>query len=189
MNTLEKLINAHSALKVYSIKEGSNIHTELSAYAAGLELLGAELEKMQDEAFYITASNYGLSMAEKLWGRVRDDLSIEKRREMILSRCSFGYEDFTLEGMKKVLKFLGINGQIQEYPKLHRVTVIITDKNLTQGQKNWITSQMQALFPAHLEADAVFADFCWDDIEAKNMTFDSMDSSGMLWSQIDVYTA
>lgn len=189
MNMLEKLINAHSALKIYNIKEGSNIYAELSAYSVGLELLNNELEEIEKEAFISTAETYGLSLAEKLWGRQRDDLSLEKRREMILKRSSFGYDDFTLEGIEKLLGFLGIDGEIQEYPQLHRITVTITDENLTDGQKNWILSQMLALFPAHLEADAVFAGFCWEDIESNNLTFDSMENCNMTWSQIDIYTA
>ncbi len=187
MSVLENLIRAHKPIGIYSITEDSNLSFELGAYGAGLELLQDELKEIEREAFFATAESYGLSMWEKLWGAQRSDLSVERRREMLLARSAFGYEDFTPEGMNKVLRFLGVEGTIKEYPHVYRVTVEIDSKNLTSGQRNWIWSQLQAVFPAHIEADAVFAGFDWNTAESRNLTFDSMEQKGMPWSSIDIY--
>ncbi|MBQ4569587.1 MAG: DUF2313 domain-containing protein [Ruminococcus sp.] len=189
MSVLEKLIRAHTPLKIYSIKEGSNLSFELSAYAAGLELVQKELETLEREAFAGSAEGYGLSLWEKLWGAPRDDLSTAKRREMLLARLSFGYGDFTLEGMRKVLSFLGIEGEIREYPNVFRVTVEVSLENVPRGQRKWIVSQLGAVFPAHIEADAVFKGFDWNDSDSRSLTFDSMEGKAMPWSEIDIYVS
>ncbi len=189
MNVHEKLIRAHTPLGIYSIKEGSNLNFELQAYGAGFELVQKELEMLEREAFAGTADGYGLALWEKLWGAERDDLSIAKRREMLLARLSFGYGDFTLEGMIKVLRFLGIEGNIKEYPHVFRVTVEVNSENLTRGTRNWIVSQLGAVFPAHIEADAVFKGFDWNKSDSRSLTFDSMEGKAMPWSEIDIYVS
>ncbi len=187
MSVLEKLVRAHIPIGIYNISEDSNLYHELGAYAAGIELVQEDLEVLERETFAKTADSYGLSAWEKLWGAARSDLSISKRREMLLARLGFGYDDFTAEGMSKVLRFLGIEGTIKEYPNVFRATVDVDSKDLTQGIRNWIVSQLQAVFPAHIEADAVFPGFDWDMSDSRNLTFDSMEQRSMRWSEIDIY--
>ena len=142
---------------------------------------------MLTECFYATAESYGLENAERMWGRVRDDLSLQKRRQMLIDRSSFGYDDFTLQGIQKLMSFLGIDGIVYEYPMALRMVIDTKSKDYTQGQKNWIYAQLAALLPAHLEIDVLWGDFCFNDIENKNLTFDLMDAKGLIWSEIDVY--
>ncbi len=187
MSVLQKLVADHKALGIYSITEDSNINCELKAYAEGLEMLRETLQEMEKEAFFFTANTYGLSAAERLWGAQRGDLTTQKRREMLLTRSAFGYDDFTPEGAEKVLKFLGVEGVIREYPRVFRITVDVSSQKLTEGQRNWIVSQLYGVFPAHLEVDAVFDGFEWDALNERNISFDDMENKNMLWSEIDVY--
>lgn len=187
MSMLESLISKHSALHIYDITEDSNIHRELQAYAVGLELLTEELDTMLRECFFATAETYGLERAERLWGKVRDDLSLEKRRQMLITRSAFGYRDFTPDGIEKLLKFLGVDGTVYEYPYFNRITVDTNSAQLTQGQRNWIYSQLHSLLPAHLDIDILWGSFCFDDIDAKNLTFDRMDTAQLTWAEIDTY--
>lgn len=187
MNVLEALINKHRPLHIYNITEGSNVYYELSAYAEGLQILRDELDNMLRECFVVTAEDYGLEIPERLWGKVRDDLDVKKRREMLLARSSFGYDDFTPEGIRKLLAFLGIDGVVYEYPAIYRIVVDTKGRNLTQGTKNWIYAQLEALLPAHLDIDVLWGTFCFDDIDNKSLTFDYMDSVSMTWSEIDMY--
>ncbi len=187
MNVLESLIKNHLPLHIYNITEDSNIYCELSAYAEGLEVLRAELQTQLRECFFMTAESYGLENAERLWGNVRDDLPASRRRQMLITRSAFGYDDFTLQGMQKLLGFLGIEGVVYENPKAQRLVVDTKGTQLSQGQKNWIYSQLCSLLPCHLDIDVLWGDFCFDDIEAKNLTFDQMDSKSLTWSAIDIY--
>lgn len=187
MSTLNSMISKHAPLGAYSITEDSNIYRELEAYAEGLDTLVAELETMLRECFFVTAESYGLDRPERLWGACRQDLTVEKRREMLLTRSAFGYEDFTPKGIGKLLTLLGISGTVTEYPSVQRIVLDMSAETLTEGQQNWIISQLDALLPAHLEADIVVSGFCWDDGDTLGLTFDEMDGSQLSWDQIDVY--
>ena len=187
MNTLDSLLKKHEPLGIYNITDGSNIHCEFEAYAYGLDMLRDELDTLLLECFFATAESFGLDEREKLWGRVRDDLSIEKRRQMILLRSSFSLADFTLSGVQKIMSFLGRSAQVQEYPKVQRIVIDVSNEYFTEGQKKWIRSQIDALLPAHLETDIVWQGFSFDDSDSKKLTFDSMDEKNMPWSKIDTY--
>ena len=187
MIVLDSLIEKHRPLHIYNIEQGSNIFCELSAYAEGLQMLRDELDTMLRECFPATAEDYGLEIPERLWGKVRSDLETEKRRQMLIARSSFGYDDFTLSGIQKLLCFLGVEGVVYEYPLTNRIVVDTKGRNLTPGQKNWIRTQLESLLPAHLDIDVLWGTFCFDDIDDKNLTFDYMDSQSMTWSEIDEY--
>ncbi len=185
MSTFEKLAGVLAPLGVYEIKEESTIWSELKAYAVGLDMLREELLELESEAFIPTSESYGLSRRERLFAAVRDDLSVENRRNMLLTRSAFGQGDFTLDGIQKILEFLGIEGSIEEYPFANRVVVWVEDKGLTKGQRNFIISQLNLLFPAHLEIDGVFEGFSWADVKAGNLTFAQMENSQKTWNEID----
>ena len=187
MSTYEKIKKIYSSIGIYNITEESTISYELRAYSAGLDMLCDALSELERECFIPTAESFGLSKRELAFGAVRTDLTAEKRRDMLIKRSSFGAEDFTLKGMYKALGVLGVEGIITEYPGVNRVTVEIKNQGLTKGQRNWIVSQLQMLFPAHLEADAVFSGFSWGDIDNLEQTFSQMESSGKTWSEIDYY--
>lgn len=188
MNALNSLIKKHEPLGIYNITEGGNIHCELEAYAEGLDMLSNELDTLLTECFSATAESFGLEEREKLWGRVRDDLSTEKRRQMLLLRSSFSLADFTLNGAQKIVSFLGLDAQVQEYPRMQRLVIDVSKEGFTEGQKKWIRSQLDALFPAHLETDIVWQGFSFDDADSKNLTFDNIDEKSLPWSEIDTYT-
>ncbi len=189
MGALNSLLKKHEPLGIYSITEDSNIYCELAAYAEGLDMLSEELDTLLSECFCATAESFGLEERERLWGRVRNDLNTEKRRQMILLRSTYGLEDFTLKGVQKLVGFLGLDAQVQEYPKAQRLVLDATKEAFTTGQKNWFRAQLEALLPAHLEIDIVWQGFCFDNIDNNNLTFDRMDASNMPWSRIDIYTA
>lgn len=185
MSTFEKLLKVLSSAGVYEIKEGSNVYYELKAYSAGLDMLTDTLRELECEAFIPTSGSYGLSRRERLFGAVRDDLSAVKRRSMLIERNAFSEGDFTYEGAERILEILSIDGSVEEFPSLNRVVVWADNKGLTKGQRNFIVSQLNLLFPAHLEIDAVFEGFSWADSDKKNLTFEEMESTLRTWAQID----
>ena len=143
--------------------------------------------ELECEAFIPTSQSYGLERRERLFGAVRDDLDTAQRREMLLKRSAFGNADFTLEGIGRILDFLGIQGEIKEYPNVNRVVVEVQNEGLTKGQRNWIVSQLGALFPAHLEVDGVFEGFSWEQIDANGYDFAQMEATLRTWFEIDYY--
>lgn len=186
MDTFTSMVSKLSPLGIYNVTEDSNIYTELMAYKEGLDIIVSQLDTMLRECFFSTAESYGLSNAERLWGAVRDDLSVEQRREMLLARSAFSYDDFTPEGISELLKMLGISGEVTEYPATLRMVVDVSDGNYTEGQRLWIINQLRALLPAHLEVDAVFSGLEWEDIDSGALTFQQMERKSLTWDQIDL---
>lgn len=185
MKSLESMINKLLPLGVYNLSGGSINYAELSAFSAGLELLRQSLDELLKESFVITSETYGIENLEKLCGSVRDDLPIEKRREMLTQRLSLSTADFTPKGFEKMLRTLGVEGRIEEYPEAMRIVINLSDEELTEAQKEWVLYQAEALLPAHLDFDVVFSGFDWKVSDALGNTFGTIDSKGYCWKEID----
>ena len=186
MKALQSMISKLEPFGMYSITDKSNIYNELSALGVGVDMLNDELSEMLSECFFATAKSYGLEIMERMWGKVQDDKTVSKRREMLLARAAFGFDDFTLSGVTKVLEILGVTGIIREYPYVCRVTVEVDGSGFSLGKRQWIQSQLEALFPAHLVVDAVYSGFDWEKSDEKNLDFYSMERKGYTWKQIDL---
>ena len=186
MDKLIKLINYHSPIGLYNITEGSNIYRELSVYAEELERLEEEVYEVQRESFVSSAKTWGLSSLEQLFGSVRDELDTDFRRSMLTSRFSLQNKDFTPEALEKILQIAGISGKAEEYPRLFRLTVEVFG-SYSLAKRKWITSQLRALLPAHLEVDPIFEGFSFSDSDSLGKTFREMEAKAMTWAQIDIY--
>lgn len=186
MDVLERLLKVHRPIGIYNIKEGSNIYNELSVYGAELERLEEEFNDLLNESFVPTASDWGLSRTEQIFGAVRDDLDVNLRRSMILSRYSLGNRDFTPDSVEKILKTAGVNGKTEEYPAQFRLVVHIEGEHPSERRK-WITSQLLSLLPAHLEISPVFEGFSFGDSDSLGLSFREIDEKNMSWAQIDIY--
>lgn len=185
MKSLESMIKKLSPLKIYNLEEGTVVYAELAAFAVGLDVLRDTLDLLLKEAFIETAESFGLENLERLVGKVRDDLPISKRREMLNKRLSFGAGDFTLKGLEKLMKLMGVEGEVEEYPEVNRIVLKISGEDYTTAQREWIVSQAKALMPAHLESDVVFEGFNWGDSDLYSNTFSQIDSKSYTWEKID----
>lgn len=186
MTRTDSLIKALSSVGLYDLSEGTLVRCELEVYSEALEELRTELETMLRECFLSTAETYGLSRRERIWGKVRDDLPEDMRRQMLILRKSFGFDDFTPEGVGKVLGFLGVKGEIYEYPSLSRMVVDLRNESFTQGERSFILSQIKAVLPAHLEIDTVFSGLTWETCDNKALSFSQIEGKNYTWAQIDL---
>lgn len=185
MKSLESMINKLSPLKLYNLNKGSINYAELGAFAVGLDLLRDALDELLRESFIATSQTYGIETAEKAVGKVRDDLTLSKRREMLTERLSLNTADFTPKGFKKMLRLMGVEGEIQEYPEDLRIVVDLSNEQLSASQKEWVLYQAAALLPAHLDFDVVFSGFNWERSDSINSTFAIIDAKGYAWNEID----
>lgn len=185
MTSLESMKRKLEATRLYSISVHSNVYKELCAYSAGLDILRQELDTMEREMLVSTAESYGLERPERLWGAVRDDMPIEKRREMIVTRNIFNLGDFTPQGIGKILRFLGINGTVEEHPDQMRMVADLSQNDYTKGQRAFIVNQIRELFPAHLDIDIVFRGLSWSYIDSMASTFSVLENRGLTWTEID----
>lgn len=185
--TLDSMIKKLTPLEVYDLSKSSIVYAELAAFSVGLDVQRNILSELLKEGFIATAESFGIEAEEKLSGVVRDDLSLDKRREMLIERRSLSVNDFTLQGLEKILSFMGVEGEILEYPQMQRICLDLRGKDYEDAQREWIVSQAQELLPAHLEQDVVFSGFSWADSDDNGSTFEYMDGKGYTWLYIDSF--
>ncbi len=185
MRSLTSMIEKLSPLGVYKLSEDSVVYAELVAFAVGLEMLRDTLDTLLKESFISTAEDFGIENHERLVGNVRSDLPLGKRREMLTERLSLASCDFTPKGFEKMLRLMGVEGSIEEYPANQRIVINLSEGEYTEAQREWIVSQAKVLLPAHLEWDVVFAGFDWDASDSLSNTFAQIDGKGYIWKTID----
>ena len=144
MDTLTSMKKKLSPLGLYRL-QNSNIADELYVYAMELDRLREESDRILSEAFLSTAQDEGLSMRERMYGKPREELTVNTRREMIEKRFCLGLSDFTLDGLRTALDSFRLTYTICEYPALNKLIVlaqgdyaveVITFDPLTGAQKN-----------------------------------------------------
>lgn len=182
-DTYTSMKNSLSTLSIYEF-EGTNISNELKAYALVLDEINAELSEMIDECFIDTASSYGLSQRELTIGAVRDDLTIDKRREMLKLRESICKSSFTVEKIKESLRSFGLQFELKEYPSLYIVNVDARG-SYSQKEQAWIRTEVEKIMPAHLSIQVIFCGPTWDESDSKDNTFSYIESLCYSWDTID----
>lgn len=187
MSTFESMRCALAPVGVYEITKDSNVYKELLVYSRELDRLYESAEEILREGFFETAESWGLERWERLWGNVRDELSLGLRRRMCTTRASYGFGGFTPEGMAQVLSFLGTEGIIEEYPQVYRIVVDLRQRAYKLPERRWIKAQLNEIFPCHLEVDPVFTGFDWQEADSKALTFKQMDEKNMSWADIDIF--
>lgn len=171
---------------LYSLEDGDGISNELKTYSVGIDELDNSLDVIIREAFIPTAEDVGLKSWEELFGGIQSELSSQARRDLITERLRLCFNDFTLHGVKNIIKSLGItNYTLTEHPSLFLVTVDISSQNYSETQRKWVKEQLEELLPAHLEIDVVFGTTSWNTIDNLGLTADQMDSKNYSWDNID----
>lgn len=186
MKAFESMTKKLTPTGLYSLEDGNGISNELKTYSVGIDELDNSLDVIIREAFIPTAEDVGLKSWEELFGGIQSELSAQTRRDLITERLRLCYNDFTLRGVKNIIKSLGItNYTLTEHPSLFLVTVDISSQNYSETQRKWIKEQLEELLPAHLEIDVVFGTTSWNTIDNLGLTADQMDNKNYSWDNID----
>lgn len=151
MDSYTSMSKKLTATKIYKVNPGGRNYAELKAFGAGLDLLFSRLDEMLREYFVDTAQSYGLTERERFTGAVRDDLTTQKRRELIKIREQTNEGFCTPQAFNKILTGYGLNSfEIVENPAENALTVKIHD-TLSETNKAWVEKMIENDFPAHLE--------------------------------------
>lgn len=150
MNSFESMKTKLEGTGLYDITAKSNIGAELLAYAEGLDPVFDMLEMMERELFIDTAEDFGIAERERFVGKVRDEYSLEKRRNMLkISEQKVGGK-CTPDDFKRIVRGYGVeNFTIAEAPTRNRVDIKISDTK-TDAEKKLIEKRVKADFPLHL---------------------------------------
>ena len=172
-------------LSLYKLSDDTLIHAELLTYSIEFDTLINSLNELERECFISTATDFGLSLREKIFGPIRLDLTQSSRREMLLYRGAITSNDFNLEAMAKSLVSVGIKGYIIEKPSLYQIHINcleLLDDSRSQAQ---VEIEAKKFLPAHLEAIFDFRPLQWVQIDAMDKTCLEMDNKDYTWAQID----
>lgn len=187
MEVYQRLVSRLRPLRLYRLDGSTLVDAELFAYAAGLSLLEEELLTLEREAFVATARDYGLSLRERLFGSVKTALPLEDRREMLLYRGGVTAADCTRQGVERAMAASGIRCSIGENRKDGLLYInCIAFLNPFADQQSVIRAAQESL-PAHLSVLFDFRALAWDDIDQRDLSFDTMEAAGLSWDQIDQF--
>ena len=157
MNSLDSMTKKLENTKIYAVKPGGRNYAEIKAFSVGLDMIFNELDEMLREYFIDTAQSYGITERERFTGAVRDDLSIEKRRELLKTREQTNEKFCTPEAFNKILQGYGLGGfELIENPQENALIVKIYDA-LDEQNKAWVNKMIENDFPAHLAVTVDFA--------------------------------
>lgn len=163
MNALQSMRTKLSPLGIYNLTQSSNIYKELSAYAAAFDKHRENLDNLLKECFISSAEDYGIEIREKAIGDLKNNYTLEKRREMLSLRNSINENDFTFSSLVKFIRCMGITScTISENPA-NSLIIIRVVNTFSESDKRWILNQLYLFLPSHLKAEVMINNETWSN--------------------------
>lgn len=184
MRAMDSLKNKLQPLRLYRLDGSSRVEAELTAMAAGLDLVYQALEELTQEAFVPTAQGMGLGMRELSFGSERPDLPMGLRRNMLLYRGAVTVNDNTKRSLEQAMLSIGIRAELFEVPEEQKLYVLcreVLDQSVTRYRL--MQAALQFL-PAHLEILFDFGKVTWSYLDKTEKTFQELETPGYSWAQI-----
>ncbi len=185
MNTLGEMLLMTMPVKAYTINNGSTVYKEYQSYAEALEVLRETADEIAKECVLSTAENRGLEFYERLTGSARDDLTLEKRRELISSMLTLTSNDNTVEGIRHFFESLGIECGIIEDPSGYFVYIRSLDQTLSRTRQDYIIKRAEMFMPYHLTFTVDFRTIDFGGLDALGLTFGELDDMYMTWQDFE----
>ena len=144
---------------VYKADGTTLVDAELAAYQAGLQPVLEAYETLWRELFVRTAETYGLENKEHLVECSKGNISLARRRAMLLHHLSVGESDFTVEALESALACVGITATIEEVPEEGKLSVVVTDlSEMAEPTEENAAAMAERFLPVHLTAEFDFSE-------------------------------
>ncbi|MGN0459322.1 MAG: hypothetical protein ACI4HL_00245 [Ruminococcus sp.] len=154
MTIYDRMMSLLSAFRVYD--EGNTfLQGEIGAYEEGLNIALDLLHNIEQECFVATATDYGLYIKEHYFDFVPRDVTLEKRRSMLMSILSVDENDFTVAGMRKFLNQYPMDYTITESPHDNTITITLTSNDWISENLSLVKSGINKFFPSHIAVNVV----------------------------------
>lgn len=174
-------------LGLYDLSPSSFVSRELDAYAAGFALVEEVLRRVEEDSFVSSCSGGALARWERLLGLpTQEAASLESRRETVLARLSIRPGDFTLPRLEQSVSGAGVKVAITEHPPRGALSISFVDTLLEYEDWEQLKKQIQALLPAHLEAEFDVGVLTWEMFDGFDLTFFSWDEEDFSWQWFDI---
>lgn len=183
MNCYESIKQLLFPLKIFSFEEHSDNNNEILSYCFSLDKIEQLLDEMLTETFIQTSSSYGLKFREQLFSeKVKDTLSTDDRREMLMSLYRVSATDFNLEGIVASLTSVGIYvSKIVEDFENSLIKITIDNYKNESVPFEQIKNLIEKYMPAHLDLYIDSGYLTWDMFDAKDLTFDRFEEVIPAW--------
>ena len=136
---------------LYGIEQGGAVDCELKAYAVELDRIYTELDVLLREAFVPTAQTYGISGREKFIGKERSDLTLARRRELLMLRETRASGGHGSADLNQLIEALGVTDYSVTIVQRHcKITITVND-SLTAEQKADFEKSVKAFTPVTFE--------------------------------------
>lgn len=188
MNSRERMIKVLESLSLYSLRNYTTVYKELDSYSVALDVLNELMDEYVRECFIETATDYGLSLYEKLYGAERKDLPLEQRREMLIERINLNINDNTVSGIKRFFSSLGLKCDIVENPKICDLYIFPLTGEFSTLEQEFIIEKARDFLPCHLTFTIDFRSIDWHGLQQLNMTFAEIDAKNMSWGEFERYS-
>lgn len=187
MGSLENMVKAMKTIPLYSLKIYTTVYKELQSYAVELDMLTETVDELINECFLSTASDYGLTFYEKTLGRERSDLSIEKRREMLIQAQLMNVNDNTLSGFYRFFLSVGLECDIVENPYIFDIYILAKGRDYSAAEQDYIIEKAKNFLPCHLTFTVDFRTVNWDVFDSFCSTFDNIENKNLTWDDFERY--
>lgn len=151
MTSYESMSSKLLQTGLYSIETGGAVDCELKAYAVELDRIYAELDTMIREAFVPTAETYGITEREKFIGNERSDLTLSRRRELLMLRETRASGGHGSADLNQLIEALGVTDYtVSIVQRNGKITITVNDP-LTAVQKADFEKGIKAFTPVTFE--------------------------------------
>ena len=136
---------------LYGIEQGGAVDCELKAYAVELDRIYTEFDVLLREAFVSTAQTYGISEREKFIGKERSDLTLARRRELLMLREMRASGGHGSADLNQLIEALGVTDYTVTIVQRHcKITITVND-SLTAEQKADFEKGVKSFTPVTFE--------------------------------------
>ena len=151
MTSYESMSSKLLQTGLYSIGQGGAVDCELKAYAVELDRIYTELDTMIREAFVPTAETYGITEREKFIGKERSDLTLSRRRELLMLRETRASGGHGSADLNQLIEALGVTDYtVSIVQRNGKITITVNDP-LTAVQKADFEKGIKAFTPVTFE--------------------------------------
>lgn len=185
-DTLIQIKGILSPLGIYSTDSGTTLNAELCAYARGINLVKAQIQKLLEEGFVQTAGDFGLELREDMLA-ISPKQTLELRREEILEKLSTVRGQWSLPKVKSKIEQTGFDGNIFEDFEEQRIIIeFASPQTETLENLSTVFKTIKPVMPAHLEVRSNIVPISWGLFDTQNRNFAHFDKLALSFDSTEL---
>ena len=155
MTAYESMTQKLRPTGLYTLADGSEVCSELRAYAVELDRLYTMLTELLREALIPTAETDGITERERYFGKPRSDLPLEQRRAILLTREG-SQGGHSLDDLNALIASCGVTDcTVTVTQRRCKITIAVNDA-LTALQKADFEKAVHGFVPVTFETTITY---------------------------------